>query len=255
MPSSPVSPPVGSAPRDLRCVLVHAPGAELPGELLTSLSKRIGNLLVCTTAYAAMAEVCTIERSRLMLPAGTTPPVRGRPTGVLVLVEPRSISGAGELVDAVQKYAPQTACWWYERGARSEGDARRANPRLEAVVDEDVQSWSQMRRPIRTPPLTHQDPAAPALQPVIRPAAIAELVRARGGERGTGGSVEHRTRPNGAPSGSPHLRIAGDPGEEHGGVGGRGGGGAGGMGGMGNSSGSLLNDEELRMLLSDDPHE
>lgn len=201
--------------QELRCVLLHAPGAVLPGELLTSLSKRIRQLTVCTGVYAAMAEVCTVERGRKVRESGNGK--AARPGAVLVVVEPREVPGVVDLMDAVKKYAPQTNCWSYERGA---------NPKLRAVVDEDVQGWS-----VRAPLVARTPTPAPMPAPVVRPGAVSEAVAA----------LKARSRPGPTPpSGPARLRLAGD-GLENGATGeGRG------------RSGPLLNDEELRMLLSDD---
>jgi hypothetical protein len=205
--------------QELRCVLLHAPGAVLPGELLTSLSKRIRQLTVCTGVYGAMAEVCSIERGRKVRESGNGK--LARPGAVLVVVEPRDVPGVVELMDAVKKYAPQTNCWSYERGA---------NPKILAVVDEDVQGWS-VRAPVAARAPAVAPVPTPTAAPVVRSGAVSEAVAA----------LKARPRPGPTPpSGPARLRLAGD-GLENGATGeGRG------------RAGPLLNDEELRMLLSDD---
>ena len=114
----------------VRCVIWHAAAGELPGELLTSLSKRVGRMLVCTDPYAAFAETCLIERECRDSGARVGP---NRTTGILLLVQPRSLPMAGEIVEAAKLYAPAVSRWSFERGA---------NPKLRAIVESEVAAWS-----------------------------------------------------------------------------------------------------------------
>lgn len=108
-------------------MLWHAPGAALPGELLTSLSRRIAHITVCTDSFAAMAEVCALEARRQsqqsVAPQGT----------VLLIVQPAMLSDAAEVVTELRTYAPGALAWKYDAGA---------NPRLSAVVESDVARWA-----------------------------------------------------------------------------------------------------------------
>ena len=118
----------------MRCVICHPATAELPGELLTSLSKRMGRMTICADVYGALAECCLIQRECAMADsggrAGTTAGA-GQASAVLILVHPRHMpdSAGVRLVEAVRQYAPAVALWCYDRGA---------NPKLRAVVEEDV---------------------------------------------------------------------------------------------------------------------
>jgi hypothetical protein len=117
----------GGEPGGLRCVLWHAPGAALPDDLLTSLSRRIAHITVCTDSFAAMAEVCALEaRRQSQHPAG--------PQGtVLLIVHPAMLADAPEVVTELRTYAPGALAWKYDAGA---------NPRLSAVVESDVAKWA-----------------------------------------------------------------------------------------------------------------
>ena len=109
-------------------MLWHAPGSALPGDLVVSLERRGVEILSCDSAYSAIARACLLERAN---DERTDDPAE-RDSLVLVLVNPRELCGRAEVVDAMRRYAPRTACWWYDAGA---------NPRLRAVVDEDVDQW------------------------------------------------------------------------------------------------------------------
>ena len=115
----------------MRCVICHPATAALPGELLTSLSKRMGRMTICADIYSALAECCLIQRERLAQGPGGEAGVAAAPSAVLVLVHPRHMPDGGgvRLVEAVRQYAPSIALWCYDRGA---------NPKLRAVVEEDV---------------------------------------------------------------------------------------------------------------------
>lgn len=193
-------------PPPLRCVLWHAPGAHLPGDLLTSLSRRIGHITVCTDAYAAMAEVCQLERARLA--AVNDPSAAARPGTVLLLVQPSppaQLAEAGEVVTELRVYAPAALCWKYDAGA---------NPRLSAVVESDVTAWTargatagagaeagllsgpRTTQPSQQQPLSSgsSSPFTPAQTPRRAPAATP--------------SESQRAAP--AAAHEPRLRLAGD---------------------------------------------
>jgi hypothetical protein len=111
-----------------RCVLWHAPGTAPPADLVQSLERRGVELTACTTPYSAIARACLREREN---DERTDDPSQ-RDSLVLVLVTPLRLEQPAEVVDAMRRYAPRTACWWYDPSA---------NPRLRAVVDEDVDQW------------------------------------------------------------------------------------------------------------------
>lgn len=111
-----------------RCVLWHAVDAALPTDLVVSLERRGVEVSTCTCPYAALAKACLLEREN---DERTDEPGR-RDSLVLVLVTPRHLWQPAEVVDAMRRYAPRTACWWYDEAA---------NPKLRAVVDADVDQW------------------------------------------------------------------------------------------------------------------
>lgn len=190
----------------MRCVLWHAgggSGTELPGELLTSLSKRVGRMTICTSDYVALAECCLIERARrLEISSG----VRSPGGGVVVLVHPTQLRGVGRFMEAMQTHAPSMAVWIFDRAA---------NPKLRAVVEDDVTAWLAAQTPAaRAPVVQYARGAAPAprTSPATQPAAPPP--RPRLAESG----------PNGSNGATPSPRRAG----------------------------TILTEDELRMLLSAD---
>ncbi len=106
----------------------------------------MGRMTICADMYSALAECCLIQRERAITPAISAPE---RPLAVLVIVHPRHMpSGSGvRLVEAVRQYAPSIALWRYDRGA---------NPKLRAVVTEDVTSAFALPAPAPV-----SSPAAP----------------------------------------------------------------------------------------------
>lgn len=194
--------PGNPADAALRCVIWHAAAGELPGELLSSLSRRIGRMSVCTDALTAVAECCLIEREhrRALAAANPAAPPVG---GVLVVVHPRQLPEAPHVLDAVRTYAPCVAAWWYDRGA---------NPKLRGVVEGDVQTWTAPPTPA-----TLERPAPPAVT-VVTPRLPAPAT--------TNG---HHAAP--APAQTAHLHT--QPAQVR--------------------RGPLLTEDELAMLLSDEP--
>lgn len=127
--------PADSAAAALRCILWHGADGALPGDLLSSLSRRMGRMTICADGYAALAEVCLVERERRRAQALAEP---APSPAALVLVEPQRLPSAAEVVETIRTYAPSAIVWMYERSA---------NPRLRAVVDVDVARWSGGRGP------------------------------------------------------------------------------------------------------------
>lgn len=120
MPPTPAN-PNGSASAPAvpgpRCILLHPRGEPVPGDLLTSLSKRVKNIVVCSDVFAAMAEIC----------ADTTRTVATGPCNlILLLVQPERIPDCADLLNNLPVFAPRTACWKFDS---------RANPKLAPYVD------------------------------------------------------------------------------------------------------------------------
>jgi hypothetical protein len=200
----------------MRCVLWHAGGGELPGELLTSLSKRVGRMTICTSDYVALAESCLIERGRrLEIASGSRAPGGG----VVVLVHPIQLRGVGRFMEAMQTHAPSMAVWIFDRNA---------NPKLRAVVEDDVTAWLAGQ-----PPTTDAAPVT-SNGPVIQYA------------RGATPPPPRAPQPAAAqPAPAPRPRLA----DTHNGNGSNG---TNGATSSPRRTGSILTEEELRMLLSGD---
>ncbi len=191
---------------------------QLPGELLTSLSRRIGLIRVCTNGYAAFAEVCAIQRDRRVYGGLSSALAKGEANGVvLVLVQPAQLAELLGVIDAIELYAPGTTLWCYDRSA---------NPKLRGVVSGDVQKWSAAQAPdVGGEPRSSEDHEQGAQRvltiPVIHTRPVPEVA----------------PRPL-APSqdGVPQMRLVGteDAPESA-------------------ARRGALSEEELRMLLSDDP--
>ncbi len=211
----------------MRCVICHPATAELPGELLTSLSRRMGRMTICTDIYAALAECCLFQRkaSQHATENGSAGGA-GKPGAVLVLVHPRHIPDAGavRLVEAAGSYAPSVAIWRYDRSA---------NPKLRAVVEEDLIS-----RFTTTDLVAAATVAATLVAPPHAPQVQTRPVENMAPKHlnGTGHA------PSAAPSGngvqSPSASVNGTSQPQRGG---------------GARATSLLTEDELRMLLSGDP--
>lgn len=103
-----------TAAAGVRCVLVHPRGQAVPGDLLTSLSRRVKQISVCSDAYTAMAEICTASER-----------VAPSPSLILLLVQPEQIPDASELLGVLPTYAPDVVCWKFDASA---------NPKLAPCV-------------------------------------------------------------------------------------------------------------------------
>lgn len=211
----------------MRCVICHPATAELPGELLTSLSRRMGRMTICTDIYAALAECCLFQREHAQHAneSGATSSV-GKPAAVLVLVHPRHIPDAGavRLVEAARNYAGAVAIWRYDRSA---------NPKLRAVVEEDVVSGFATTEQVMSPAATAMPVARPHMaQAQTRPVENVAPKHVNG----TGRAPSATPSSNGAQSPATSANGASQP-----------------QRGGGARATSLLTEDELRMLLSGDP--
>jgi hypothetical protein len=129
----PTSRDPGSVTSRSRCVILHAPGSAVPPELTTGLERRQVEMTFCTSAYEAMARACLLERENDRIEDAES-----RDALVMLLVAPEKLPHAADLVNALKRHAPRTACWCYVPGA---------NLRLRAVVDDDVAAWQVNRNP------------------------------------------------------------------------------------------------------------
>lgn len=210
---------VSAARSALRCVIWHSAQTALPGELLSSLSKRIGHMSVTTDGYTAFAQVCSIERERRSAQAAGIPPAHA---AVLLLVHPASLTGATAVVAASRLYAPTCSIWQYDREIGVSGAS--ANPRLRAVVEEDVRRWGAASAATPQPPA--QQPAPSAHRTDTTSAAPAQPIPIRNGKHHV--PAPHSPTPI-STTAAPRARSPIAPALTH------------------------LTEDELRMLLSDDP--
>lgn len=268
--------------RGPRCVLWHSGAGELPGELLSSLTRRIGRVTVCTEGYAALAEACLVQREVRLSGDELAPGLVGvGGAGVLLLVQPEQLAGAAEIIEAAELYAPALVRWTYDRAA---------TPKLRPWSDTAARFAPAVR------PTREQRPdadAAPAPTIHVRPGggsewAAAPAATAQRTPTMVSGHSGYDLRPaarqddaswagngyqsrGGADAGAePYLRLVdGGRGWEHAPPASHGHGGAnagaapansanggaassGPVGGRGRPPTPVLTDEELRMLLGDD---
>ncbi len=122
-PSSSETPtPAGSPTADSVCVLWHPPAQAAPVALVESLRRHGAELRFVDNAYSALARVC--------LAAATD---ARRPRAVLILlVNPASLREPVAFVRTVRRYAPRSACWWYDDSS---------SPAFRAVTPEDLARW------------------------------------------------------------------------------------------------------------------
>jgi len=106
-------------------------GTAAPAELVKSLSRHGASVETCQDLYSAMARACRgTQAGRAMSSGGRSPGVaRG---SIVLLVEPTRLEGSAEFVEAVRRYAPRCAVWWYDPAQK---------PSLRAVTSDDIRSW------------------------------------------------------------------------------------------------------------------
>lgn len=151
-----------SSKRNADCVVLCPPGVEPDAELLAALDRRELTIRRARPAdsnptpginseYAAMAAVCTLMKA-------TVADVRaGRESRgvILLIVEPRLIDKAPDLVHAIERYAPHAAIWCYQATS---------SPRMSPVTPDDVSSWLD-------PDHAHS-PDSPQIRPVQPSASL-----------------------------------------------------------------------------------
>lgn len=221
-----------------RCVLWHGASTELPGELLESLTRKIGRVIVCTEPYAALAEACLIDREYAEASRLTGQPVRAGGAGVLLLVQPTNLPLTAAILEAASLYAPGLQRWQYDRAA---------NPKLRTIVEGEVRQATPQnveRAPSAAPLPKVSDrsaafaaPAVPEVKPMPqRGLHLAESVPvvAISGPGLAGGP---------GADGPPRLRIAGTDTESAGANGTE----------RARRPVPVLTEDELQILLSDDP--
>lgn len=203
------------APAQLRCVLWHSASMELPAELLNSLSKRVQRMTVCTEAYAALAECCLLQRDAQAARVARSAPI----SGILVLVHPHTLTLPGEVLEALSAYAPGVVHWAYDRSA---------NPKLGPYM-----AAARSAVPVRPVAASGAPAAAPVPEIVIVPAPKTE--------HAASASNGHHAAPTPVPASASPLPSASSPAQS----------------GRGSATPVrtplLLTEEELNMLLDDEP--
>ena len=166
----------------LRCVLVHAPGAEVPERLRKALDAKNIKITPTDSIYDALARLCRIASDKTVdLP-------------ILAFVEPSSVPHAADLAETASAYAPNAVLWVY---------ASSPTEQIREVRESDLVQW-------RSEP-------------------------GQGGERTeTGGKAAGNTGP--VSPGSAESVAQGHPEPK-----------------TGTHREAILTDEELEMLLADDP--
>lgn len=87
------------------CVLLCS--GEAPGELIASMRTRGVSPVVCRSAFAAMAEICTVGTIGKVPKGGA----------ILLIAEPSSVRGKKALLLSCKKYAPWLRLWVYQHDA------------------------------------------------------------------------------------------------------------------------------------------
>jgi|GEM_PF-1775689 len=120
-----------------RAVVLHPPGTDLPPVLARALHTRGIETVATSEPMLAMAHLCA----------------PGSSVRAVLLVDPRACLGAGELVGAVSRFRPATACWVYE-GTPGEP--------LRSVRGDDAARWVEQPTP---EPVQAPKSAQPARSP------------------------------------------------------------------------------------------
>ncbi len=223
----------GVGGRRVVCVLWVARGVAAPADLEHELERKGIEHELCDNAHGVMAVLCAMRGGE-----------EGRPVRVVVLVEPEMLPDARELLGGLDRYASDVARWVYRRGA---------NPSLRALVESDVPRTSQLRetppvsagvrsagfvfggspRPERRP-LAPRDAASgrPSLRLTDHP-SVASARPDRGGGEVVDDGLGDVLGPDGSVE-SPDART-------------------GERASSGSGASSVLTDEELAMLLGDEP--
>lgn len=134
-----------------RCVLWRPPHLPVPQDLLASLQRRHVAITDCTDSFAAMAHLCRLQRS-------------AQDPFVLLLVSPSHLPEAAEVLEAAARYAPLAARWWYDA---------RCSPKLQQVTDADIAAWAGVPLPSIASAFTAVEPRETVVVPPRRAAAPA----------------------------------------------------------------------------------
>lgn len=105
-----------------QCTVWYERGAQPPEPLLAGLKRRGVQVWSCDDAFNAVARACLMHRHT---PAGAA--------ALLVLCEPPALARLGDVYDALRRFVPRVAVWWYHGGA---------SPTLKQVALEDIVEWT-----------------------------------------------------------------------------------------------------------------
>lgn len=106
-------------------------GSAAPAELVKSLSRHGAAVETCQDAFSAMARACRGTQAGRAISSGGRSPAAARGS-IVLLVEPTRLEGSAAFVEAVRRYAPRCAVWWYDPAQK---------PSLRAVTGDDIRSW------------------------------------------------------------------------------------------------------------------
>lgn len=139
------APPTHTSASVTHCVLWHVRESTPPPELLANLAAKGIRLTEAFDPYEAVARVALLERHNDAraaahspsdeASAGEVPPAPARDAIILLMIRPDNLPGASDVVDAVRRFAPRTACWQFDV---------RTNPMLRPVVEDDVAAWPSL---------------------------------------------------------------------------------------------------------------
>jgi hypothetical protein len=199
-----------------RCVLWRPPHIQIPQDLLASLQRRNIAITDCTDGFAATAHLCRLQHT-------------GRDPFVLLLVSPGHLPEAAEVLEVAARCAPHAARWWYDA---------RSNPRLRQVTEEDIAAWAPAPPPSIASAFTAVEPLGPR-RPAPAPSSSGGGPPALRLTRDGNGTKAPAAEPKAGPArngSGPHLSgPAADESEN-----------------PPRPPSTLLTNEELAMLLSDD---
>lgn len=179
------------------CILWQPPGSDTPLALVESLRRHGAEIRSARDPYAALTLACRATR-----PAADAPPGGAPPRAILILlVDPPALPDPAGFIDAVRRYAPRSACWWYHSGA---------SPAFRAVTPADLDAW---RAPRAAPDLSFADTSghADSISPpgVPSPAAPRSSARSRSADpQGPLRRMNPQAQPAAAAGhGPPRLRL------------------------------------------------
>ena len=166
--------------------------------LIESLRRHGAEIRTARDPYTALTLACRATHA-----TAEAHPDRAAPRAILILlVDPPALTDPAGFVDAVRRYAPRSACWWYHSGA---------SPAFRAVTPADLESWrAPPSAPDRESPVARGPNDANSQPLAFSPAGSRAPHRARPGD--PAGPLRRMT-PEAQPApatgqGPPRLRLA-----------------------------------------------